>query len=142
GDALIEFASRVESRVNERDKYFEEGVRSILNNIEKAASRGIRGDIENLFGGGGLFSNIFGSQKSDSPMKLTQRTAGKGPGSLQDSQLRRFAYLTGKKINKNIIDEEGNVIATRGQTVDEEMIRTACEKQKTLELIRSVDLNG
>ncbi|MFA6450373.1 MAG: hypothetical protein WCX65_12940, partial [bacterium] len=142
GDVVDDFASRVETRLDQRDRYYEEGVQSIIHNLEKVLSRGTRLDFENLFSGGGLISNLFSGQKSESPMKLTGKTAPQAPSSHRDGadpQIKRFAYLLGKRINKEITDADGETLACAGDIVDDALVRLMRDKNRTLELIRAVD---
>jgi len=139
-DGMVE---RIEERLDQRDSYYEEGVRSIINKVEKLLSRR-NPDADGIFGGSGLISSIF-SQRQEPPMKLTGKTGSRSrqskPGSSEDAQLRRFAYLLGKKICRDITDDEGHVLAEEGAIVDEILIRRLRDKQKTLDLIRSVEFN-
>lgn len=131
-------------RLDQRDKYYEEGVQSILSAIEKLIKRGLRPDLDGLFSGGGLISSIFSGRQTEQPMKLTGHTSSKIRASksstVEDLQIRRFAYLLGKKLAKDIRDAEGNILAEESDTVDEALIRRLRDKQLTLELIRAVEL--
>jgi len=144
GNVMDRLAERVENRLDQRDRYFEEGVQAVLNSVEKLLSRGARFDFDNIFSGGGLISNLFSGGKSESPMKLTGRTAPQSRSSQKgsehvDPQIKRFAYLLGKKVHREITDTDGNILAGPGDIVDEALIQTTREKQRTLELIRAVD---
>jgi sporulation protein YlmC with PRC-barrel domain len=144
GGIIDEMVGRIEFRLDKRDLYYEEGVQSISSSLEKLIKRGLRPDFEGLFSGGGLISNLFSGRQNESPMKLTgpapkARTAKSS--TVEDSQIRRFAYLLGKKLKKDIVDAEGNTLAEEGAVVDEALIRGLRDKQCTLELIRAVDFN-
>ncbi len=148
GDLVDDFAERVETRLDQRDRYYEEGVKAVLSNIEKLINRNSRFDFENVFSGGGLISSLFGGRTSaDQPMKLTSRTSQQQRQSAkpmdspdqQDPQIRRFAYLIGKQVHKDVSDADGNILARAGDTVNEHLIRLARDRQRTLELIRAVD---
>lgn len=145
GEELSEITEKTREfadRLDQRDKYYEEGVQSILSAIEKLIKRGLRPDLDGLFSGGGLISSIFSGRQTEQPMKLTGQTSSKIRASksstVEDSQVRRFAYLLGKKLAKDIRDAEGNILAEEGDTVDEALIRRLRDKQLTLELIRAV----
>jgi sporulation protein YlmC with PRC-barrel domain len=143
GDVVDDMVGRIENRLDQRDRYYEEGVSSILANVEKLVSRGLKPDLEGMFSGGGLISSLFGQKPA--PQKITGKTSpygGSQPQSASDASLRRFAYLIGKKIKTDIVDPDGSTIAAAGDTVNEALIRSLRDKQRTLDLIRSVDFNA
>ncbi len=143
GDVVDDMVGKIENRLDQRDRYYEEGVSSILANLEKLVSRGLKPDFEGMFSGGGLISSLFGQKPA--PQKITGKTspyAGSQPQSASDASLRRFAYLIGKKIKSDIVDADGSTIAAAGDTVNEAIIRSLRDKQRTLDLIRSVDFNA
>nr|HPN96059.1 hypothetical protein [bacterium] len=143
GDVVDDMVGKIENRLDQRDRYYEEGVSSILANLEKLVSRGLKPDFEGMFSGGGLISSLFGQKPA--PQKIVGKTspyAGSQPQSASDASLRRFAYLIGKKIKSDIVDADGTTIAAAGDTVNEAIIRSLRDKQRTLDLIRSVDFNA
>jgi len=150
GEVTDRFVERIEAHLDERDHDIEKGIQNILKKVEKLMQRGARSDIEGLFSGGGLFGGLFGGggqqQSGASSVKIPSRTSRgaargsyAGSASIEDNQIKRLAYLIGKKLRQDVADQQGNVLAREGETVDEDMIRRLRDAHCTLPLIRSVD---
>lgn len=148
GDVVDGYVDRIEENLDKRDREMEKGFKAILKNMEKLLSKGIRTDLESMFSGGGILSGIFGGQKPENPLKIASRASGRGAGvgpsrsQLEDTHIKRLAYLIGKRLKKDVTDPEGSILASEGDVVDETMIRRIRDKQCTLQLIRNVDFSG
>ncbi len=148
GDVIDNYVERIEDHLDRRDIEMEKGFKAILKNMEKLLSKGFRTDLESMFAGGGILSSLFGGQRPENPLKIASRSTARGSGvgptrsQLEDTHIKRLAYLIGKRLKKDVADSEGNILAAEGEVVNEAMIRRLRDKQCTLQLIRNVDFSG
>lgn len=69
-------------------------------------------------------------------LKATEPTAEKDPPEMFSEKQRRF--LIGKRVNKTVIDADGNIVATEGTVITEDIINRAVRVDKYVDLTMHV----